>query len=82
LLVSNDPLDRGIHSKVLQKTVEEHLEREEERQSKRKDEDYDDEVEETLVDEDDEDVYVLSKVTDVMHALFLVYRWVSGSGGW
>ena len=45
-----------------------------ERQGRRKDEDYDDEVEETLVNEDDEDVYVLSKIADVMHALFVVYR--------
>jgi len=60
--------------KVVQKTVEEHLEREIERQSRRKDEDYDDEVEETLVNEDDEDVYVLSKIADVMHALFVAYR--------
>ena len=60
--------------KVVQKTVEEHLEREIERQGRRKDEDYDDEVEETLVNEDDEDVYVLSKIADVMHALFIAYR--------
>ena len=60
---------------MVQKTIEEHLERELERQTRRKDEDYDDEVEETLVNEDDEDVYVLSKIADVMHALFLAYRY-------
>jgi len=60
--------------KVVQKTVDEHLERAVERACRRKDEDYDDEVEETLVNEDDEDVYVLSKIADVMHALFVAYR--------
>lgn len=31
-------------------------------------------VEEQLLDEDDEDVYVLSKVSDIIHSLFAAYR--------
>jgi len=38
------------------------------------DEDYDEGVEEQLVDEDDEDVYTLSKVGDLFHALFSTYK--------
>jgi hypothetical protein len=41
---------------------------------KRKDEDYDEVVEEQLVDEDDEDTYILSKITEVIHALMVAYR--------
>ena len=31
-------------------------------------------VEEQLVDEDDEDTYILSKITEVIHALMVAYR--------
>ena len=41
---------------------------------KRKDEDYDDETEELLVQEDDEDVYILSKISDLIHALFGTHK--------
>ena len=37
---------------------------------KRKDEDYDEETEDTLLQEDDEDVYILSKIADLIHSLF------------
>jgi hypothetical protein len=47
-------------------TFTNHFERQSERMSKRTDEDYDEGVEEQLVDEDDEDVYVLSKIADVV----------------
>ena len=48
----------------MEKTLIEHFKREEERAGKRAggEEDYDEGVEEQLVDEDDEDVYILSKV--------------------
>merc|ERR1712071_696152 len=39
-----------------------------------KDEDYDDVVEEQLADEDDEDTYILSKITEVIHSLMVAYR--------
>jgi len=47
-----------------------HFKRQEDRQEQRKDEDYDDVVEESLLNEDDEDVYILSKISDIVHALF------------
>ena len=40
----------------------------------RKDEDFDEDLEETLIDEDDEDVYILSKVSDIFHSLFGAYK--------
>jgi len=54
----------------------EHYKRQEERAGKRQggEEDYDEGVEEQLEDEDDEDVYILSKVGDVVHAVFSQYR--------
>nr|CAG4643007.1 EOG090X00U8 [Ilyocryptus agilis] len=51
-----------------------YVQRSTERQEKRKDEDYDEVVEEQLVDEDDEDTYILSKITEVIHALMVAYR--------
>ena len=47
-------------------TFTNHFDRQSVRMSKRTDEDYDEGVEEQLVDEDDEDVYVLSKIGDVV----------------
>ena len=62
--------------KLLDKTLEQHYTRQTERQGKRQggEEDYDEGVEEQLEDEDDEDVYILSKVGDVMHAVFSQYK--------
>jgi len=62
--------------KILDKTMTEHYKRQEERAGKRQggEEDYDEGVEEQLEDEDDEDVYILSKVGDVVHAVFSQYR--------
>uniref|UniRef100_A0A1W7RAB9 Importin-5 n=1 Tax=Hadrurus spadix TaxID=141984 RepID=A0A1W7RAB9_9SCOR len=60
--------------RILDKKLKEHFERAQERQEKRKDEDYDEMVEEILLDEDDEDVYLLSKVADILHALFASYK--------
>jgi len=62
--------------KILDKTMVEHFKRQEERQGKRQggEEDYDEGVEEQLEDEDDEDVYILSKVGDVVHSVFGTYR--------
>ncbi|KAI0224095.1 Importin-5 [Lamellibrachia satsuma] len=59
---------------ILTKILSEHFDRQAARQEKRKDEDYDDDVEETLIEEDDEDVYILSKVSDVMHGLFSTHK--------
>jgi len=60
---------------LLDKTMVEHFKRQEERASKRAggEEDYDEGVEEQLEDEDDEDVYILSKVGDVIHTMFATH---------
>ncbi|KAG7304294.1 hypothetical protein JYU34_011235 [Plutella xylostella] len=60
--------------RILNKLLSEHFERATERHQKRTDEDYDDVVEEQLADEDNEDVYGLSRVADVLHALMSAYR--------
>ncbi|XP_039251343.2 importin-5-like [Styela clava] len=61
-------------AKTLNSMLEKHFTRAQERQEKRKDEDYDEEVEETLQDEDEEDVYILSKIADILHSLFGTHR--------
>ncbi|XP_071950516.1 importin-5-like [Antedon mediterranea] len=54
--------------KAINELFEHHFKRQQERQEQRKDEDYDDIVEEGLQDEDDDDVYVLSKISDILHS--------------
>ena len=60
--------------KIAISTLNEHFERQSERLKKRNDEDYDEGVEEQLVEEDDEDTYTLSKLGDLVHALFAAYK--------
>eukprot|EP00088_Acartia_fossae_P049518 TRINITY_DN5459_c0_g1_i1.p1 TRINITY_DN5459_c0_g1~~TRINITY_DN5459_c0_g1_i1.p1 ORF type:complete len:1108 (-),score=360.91 TRINITY_DN5459_c0_g1_i1:577-3870(-) len=57
---------------LMEKTLTEHFKRAEERAGKRAggEEDYDEGVEEELENEDEEDVFILSKVGDLVHALF------------
>lgn len=62
-------LGQIIHDKL-----KKHMIRQEERLAKRKEEDYDEEVEEILQDEHETDGYILSKVSDVMHALFKTHK--------
>nr|CAB3256613.1 importin-5 [Phallusia mammillata] len=57
-------------TKLLHKMLEQHFERANERLAKRQDEDYDEQVEEALQDEDQDDFYILSKIADILHALF------------
>uniref|UniRef100_A0A8C1CB84 Karyopherin (importin) beta 3 n=1 Tax=Cyprinus carpio carpio TaxID=630221 RepID=A0A8C1CB84_CYPCA len=59
---------------ILKGKLEEHFKNQELRQAKRQDEDYDEQVEETLQDEDDNDVYILTKVSDILHSIFSSYR--------
>ena len=59
---------------IISSTIKQHFEKQEERNKKRGDEDYDEGVEEQLVDEDEEDVYTLSKIGDLFHALFSTYK--------
>ncbi|XP_053986559.1 importin-5 [Hylaeus anthracinus] len=60
--------------RILDKLLNKHFERAVARLEKRKDEDYDEVVEEQLADEDDEDVYTLSKIADILHALFTTHK--------
>jgi len=69
--LTNDQMQELM--RIMDKSMKEHFERSVKRQEQRKDEDYDEVVEEQLLDEDDEDVYVLSKVADITHALFSAY---------
>jgi hypothetical protein len=59
---------------ILHKILEAHFTKQAERQEQRKDEDFDEDLEETLLEEDDEDIYILSKVSDIMHGLFGAYK--------
>merc|ERR1719278_2069592 len=59
---------------IIVSTITQHFERQLERNQKRKDEDYDEGVEDQLVDEDEEDVYTLSKLGDLFHALFSTHK--------
>lgn len=60
--------------RILDKLLNEHFERAVARLEKRKDEDYDEVVEEQLVDEDNEDIYTLNKIADILHALFITHK--------
>uniref|UniRef100_A0A2S2Q881 Importin-5 n=1 Tax=Sipha flava TaxID=143950 RepID=A0A2S2Q881_9HEMI len=59
---------------ILEKNLNSHFENEIMRFERRKDEDYDEVVEEKLAMEDTNDVYKLSKMTDILHALFVTYK--------
>ncbi|KAK3095190.1 hypothetical protein FSP39_011221 [Pinctada imbricata] len=59
---------------LMEKLFQDHFKRQEDRHEKRKDEDYDEDVEETLLEEDDEDVYILSKLSDILHSLFGTHK--------
>ncbi|XP_071991564.1 importin-5 [Engystomops pustulosus] len=59
---------------ILKSKLEEHFKNQELRQVKRQDEDYDEQVEESLQDEDDNDVYILTKVADILHSIFSSYK--------
>ncbi|OWR47024.1 importin-5 [Danaus plexippus] len=60
--------------RILNKLLAEHFERATQRRQRLADEDYDEVVEEQLADEDNEDVYGLSRVADVLHALMSAYH--------
>ncbi|XP_028256566.1 importin-5 [Parambassis ranga] len=59
---------------ILKGKLEEHFKNQQLRQAKREDEDYDEQVEETLQDEDENDVYILTKVSDILHSVFSSYK--------
>jgi len=59
---------------ALERHMAKHFEKAAERDELRKDEDYDEELEKELVDEHDEDTWLLSKVSDVLHAAFGTHK--------
>ncbi|KAM9396924.1 importin-5 [Salvelinus alpinus] len=59
---------------ILKGKLEEHFKNQELRQAKRQDEDYDEGMEESLQDEDENDVYILTKVSDILHSVFSSYK--------
>ncbi|VDM00719.1 unnamed protein product [Schistocephalus solidus] len=59
---------------LLDRFFHEHFEKDEERAAKRQDEDYDEQEEERIMNEKDEDEYVLSKMCEVMRAIFSTYK--------
>ncbi|XP_061745785.1 importin-5 [Nerophis ophidion] len=59
---------------ILKGKLEEHFKNQELRHAKRQDEDYDEQVEESLQDEDENDVYILTKVSDILHSVFSSYK--------
>jgi len=64
----------GSVIKILNKNLTDHFTKQEQRHEARRDEDYDDETEDQLLDEDDFDALILSKISDIIHALFKVYK--------
>lgn len=60
--------------KIISKFMSQHFERAEKRAIARTEEDYDDGVEEQLAEEDENDILILSKIADVIHALFKTYK--------
>ncbi|XP_022901900.1 importin-5 [Onthophagus taurus] len=69
-----DQASMGELLKILNKLMQEHFERAQDRTKKHLDEDYDEVVQERLDDEETDDIYVLSKIAEVVHALFTTYR--------
>lgn len=59
---------------IVAKYMEEHFERADKRLAARNEEDYDDGVEEELAEQDDTDTYILSKIVDILHSLFLTNK--------
>jgi importin-5 len=59
---------------ILNKYLTDHFTKQQERHELRNDEDYDDETEDQYLNEDDYDAMILSKVSDIVHSLFTVYR--------
>lgn len=60
--------------KIIEKYMNDHFEKASKRAMARNEEDYDDGVEEILAEEDDNDIYLLSKIADIVHALFLTTK--------
>lgn len=59
---------------LITKYMTEHFERADERLQARNEDEYDDALEEELAEQDDADIYILSKIVDIIHALFLTNK--------
>ncbi|XP_068157334.1 importin-5 [Drosophila tropicalis] len=59
---------------IINKYLLDHFEKADKRYAARQEEDYDDGVEEELAEQDDTDVYILSKIVDITHALFMTNK--------
>lgn len=60
--------------KIINRFMTEHFEKADNRVLARNEEDYDDAVEEQLAEDDESDVYLLSRIADIIHSLFLTQR--------
>uniref|UniRef100_A0A0K8TSJ3 Putative karyopherin importin beta 3 n=1 Tax=Tabanus bromius TaxID=304241 RepID=A0A0K8TSJ3_TABBR len=60
--------------KIITKFIQEHFEKADKRAQARNEEDYDDGVEEALAEEDESDTYILARLVDIIHGLFLVNK--------
>ncbi|EAT37896.1 AAEL010159-PA [Aedes aegypti] len=70
--LSKETMDEVL--KIIDKFMNLHFQKEEKRALARKEEDYDEGVEEQLAEEDDADIYLLSRISDIVHSLFLSYK--------
>ncbi|GFU12418.1 importin-5 [Nephila pilipes] len=68
------PEDMSNLINLLNKNLTNHFELSAFRNERRKDEDYDEVVEESLLKQDDEDTYLLSKISEIMSTLFSIYK--------
>lgn len=59
---------------VIDKIMNQHFENEDKRLAIRKDEDYDEQEEEKLEEEVQDEIYKLTKVSELIHAFFLAYK--------
>lgn len=57
--------------KIINRFMAEHFEKADKRAQARNEEDYDEAVEEQLAEEDETDVYLLARIADIIHSLFL-----------
>lgn len=60
--------------KIINRFMTEHFEKADKRVQARNEEDYDEAVEEQLAEEDETDVYLLAKIADIIHSLFLTQK--------
>ena len=70
--LSQEAMDEVL--KIVNRFMNEHFEKADKRAQARNEEDYDEAVEEQLAEEDETDVYLLSRIADIIHSLFLTQK--------